>query len=66
MRASCYYEIARVHAAEGSAEVALRFLERALPYALKAERLKAEGNLNVHSVAKKILQLRASLETASS
>ena len=41
MRAECLFELGRVHANEGDAEVARGFLLRALPLAQEAERLRA-------------------------
>ena len=62
MRASCYYEIGRVHAAEGSADVALDFLSRALPWSRKADEWKAKGKLPVHSCTDKIVALQSELQ----
>ncbi len=62
MRASCYYEIGRVHAAEGSPEVALDFLKRALPYSQKADEWQAKGDLVVHSETTKIQALKIELQ----
>ncbi|MGZ4962484.1 MAG: hypothetical protein ACXWDN_00660 [Limisphaerales bacterium] len=62
MRASCYYEIGRVHAAEGAAEVALDFLKRALPYSQKADEWQTKGKLAVHSETAKILTLQIELQ----
>ena len=59
--AESYYEIARVHAAEGCKEVALDFLDRALPFAMKADEWEKTGNLKVHSETEKILELRREL-----
>lgn len=45
MRADCLYEIGRVHAHEGDPAVARGFLERALPLAQEAERLRAPAGI---------------------
>ncbi|MDB6152279.1 MAG: hypothetical protein JWL90_732 [Chthoniobacteraceae bacterium] len=45
MQADCLYEIARVHAVEGSPEVARRFLEEALPLARHAETMRIPAGI---------------------
>lgn len=56
-QADSYYEIARVHAAEGLADVALDFLERALVLSREADDWASKGKLQVFTVTKKIVKL---------
>ena len=56
-QADSYYEIARVHENEGSGEVALNFLSRALVLSQEADDWANKGKLHVFSVTKKIRKL---------
>jgi hypothetical protein len=56
-QADSYYEIARVHAIEGLADVALKFLDRALASSREADYWAGRGKLRVFTVTKKILKL---------
>lgn len=61
-RADCLYEIGRVHAAEGDAEVAKGFLSEALPLAQEADRLRsAAGITNEDNLEGKIAVLLCQL-----
>ncbi len=62
MSADCLYEIARVHAAEGSAEVAQQFLEEALPLARRAETMRLPAGITHNDrLESKIAELNGKL-----
>ena len=61
-KASCYYEIARVHRTEGSSAVALDFLSRALLSARDADLCARSSGLRHKSWSSTILRLRAAVE----
>lgn len=64
-RGHSLYEIARVHVAEGSSDVARDFLSRALPHVRKAERWAAQAAVQPDGLADRILALQREIQSTA-